>query len=688
MTEALRLRNRKECADAIKAVVEALRENRTIWAAAEAVCREAAQEAGFEDELWREPLEAAEAERAQREAQQAVAAEWERFLVGAGKALTAGVSLAVLEVKTDDERWMLEPGQLRRELEARGLFISPEIQPEREVEGLAQPDEEAEGQSKEEDCTEDGDNPANDIRRRLWKVQGALKWIEPDGEIPERVGGVLWRLSRENRQAGREIWVEWYARTDHERTGTAQRLWDAGFEGVAWCSVEVLYAVAQRKGWRFPVAQNLNKLEEMTGRVEAALVRVGADIYQAGNRLVRPVRSEVYATKGRKTKIASLVSVDPPFLKTELTRCVDFFEWRKEERVGKAPPGDVVSAMLSRFGKWEFPSVTGVITVPTLRRDGTVLACEGLDKETGLLVVGPLPDMPAVNPRPGREEAERAVRILDGLLDGFPFVDRCSRAAALSGFISPVVRGALTCVPLHGVTAPIAGTGKSFLWDLIGGIVIGDAMPIIAAGANLEEMEKRLDALLIAGLTMFSLDNVSMPIGGDALCQAIERPLYSARMLGKSEVRDRRNTWGLYATGNNLRLRDDVTRRALLIRLDAGVERPELREFSDNPFDRVLGNRGLYIWAALTVVLGYRTAGMPGRLPHIGDPFAEWSDLVRSALVWLDYADPVETMEAARDNDPSRQARAAMVQAMLTPMALESLPRGLRRRWFTMQSMG
>lgn len=227
------------------------------------------------------------------------------------------------------------------------------------------------------------------------------------------------------------------------------------------------------------------------------------------------------------------------------------------------------------------------------------------------------------------------------------------------------MRGALTCVPMHAATAPLPGTGKSILWDTAGAIVNGDAMPTIATGANLEEMEKRLDAEIIAGRGIWSIDNASMPIGGDALCQAIERPTYNARILGKSEIKGRRNTWSLYATGNNLRLKDDLTRRALLVGLDAGVERPELRRFSGNPYDKVLGARGLYLWAVLTVVLAYRTGGMPGKLPGIGLPFAEWSDLVRSALVWLGYADPVETMEAARENDPSRQARAAMVQGMV-----------------------
>jgi putative DNA primase/helicase len=550
--------------------------------------------------------------------------------------------------------------QLEREVE-------PEAGPEVESEPEAEPAPEAEAAAAPEDgeeaYVEDSENDQNNVRRRLWRVQSALGWVEPDGPAVERVGGILWRMSEGARPAGCEIWVKWFSRRGSEEE--ARRRWANGFDGWA-VSVNWLYGVAQRAGWRYPLAQNLNKLEEMAERVEAALRRAKVDIYQAGKRLVRPVQVEVDAAKGRKTKIAVLVAIDHAFLKSEVTRIVDFFKWKKEEREGVAPPADVINAVLSRYGKWKFPAISGVITAPTLRRDGSVLATEGYDEATGLLVMGPLPEMPALAKKPTREDAEKAMRVLDReLLSGFPWVSEASRSAGLSGLISPCVRAALTCVPLHASTAPEPGTGKTFLWDICGGVTIGDAMPIMAAGANLEELEKRLNAKLISGIGMLSIDNIPMPLGGDALCQAVERPTYSARVLGTSEAKEWRNTWCLYASGNNLRLRDDITRRTLLVQMDAKTERPELRQFRSNPFEMVLADRGRYIWAALTIVLAYRAAGMPGRLPGIGDPFSEWSDLVRSALVWLGYADPVLTMEDARDNDPSRQARIAMFQAMV-----------------------
>jgi putative DNA primase/helicase len=231
----------------------------------------------------------------------------------------------------------------------------------------------------------------------------------------------------------------------------------------------------------------------MTMRAEAALIRGGSEIYHFGGRLVGSVSVEVDAAKGRKTRVARLLPIEPPYLKGELSRFVDFFAWSKDDKTRRpiGPPNDVINEMLGRFGQWEFPAISGVLCCPTLRRDGSVLAVPGFDPATGLLVIGPLPDMPEVARRPSEAEARRAIGLLDGLLEEFPFVDAPSRSTALSGMISPVVRGALTCVPMHASSAPAAGTGKSYLFDVDAGIANGDLMHIMARGESTEEMEKR-----------------------------------------------------------------------------------------------------------------------------------------------------------------------------------------------------
>src|SRR5262249_48400834 len=182
-----------------------------------------------------------------------------------------------------------------------------------------------------------------------------------------------------------------------------------------------IYRAAQLAGWRYPIAQNLNKLEEMVERTEKALVRGGAEIYQNLDRLVRPVRINVLAAppagsnKTRTTSVATLARISEPWLKSATTRYVDFFRWKDEKREGIGVPPDVTKAMLSRFGLWGFPTVTGIITAPTLRPDGTILAKEGWDRETGLLLFQ-LPTMPPVPNEPTKDDARKAIGILDGLL--------------------------------------------------------------------------------------------------------------------------------------------------------------------------------------------------------------------------------------------------------------------------------
>ena len=109
----------------------------------------------------------------------------------------------------------------------------------------------------------------------------------------------------------------------------------------------------------------------------------------------------------------------------------------------------------------------------------------------------------------------------------------------------------------------------------------------------------------------------------------------------------------IFGNGNNLTIAGDLVRRTINCRLDANMERPELRQFSGHPFDRVLSDRSRYVSAALTIVRAYLLAGCPGVLPALAS-FEEWSRLVRSALVWLGRADPAATMDQARADDPDR----------------------------------
>ena len=316
----------------------------------------------------------------------------------------------------------------------------------------------------------------------------------------------------------------------------------------------------------------------------------------------------------------------------------------------------MIKIILDRDGA--FPRLTGVITTPTLRSDGTLLREPGYDASTGLLLVDP-PDLPEIPENPTHDDALEQLDILDELIEEFSFVDEASRSVALSGLTTPILRGGMAVAPLHAATAPAPGTGKTFWIDLASAIATGEVAAVIAAGRNEEETEKRLSAELVEGQPIISIDNLNGDLRGDFLCQIIERPIIKSRILGQSENRRIENTVTMFGNGNNLRTVADLDRRVVICGLDANVERPELRQFKRNPLDTILGDRGKYVAAPLIIARAYLAAGSPKVCSPIAS-FDDWSLLVRAPLIWLGREDPVRTMETARSEDPELGALEAV----------------------------
>ena len=406
------------------------------------------------------------------------------------------------------------------------------------------------------------------------------------------------------------------------------------------------------------------QLPEIATKAEAAIIKAGLPIYRRGALLVRPVIEEVDAAHGRKATVAVLHPLVPIYLCDLLARTVRWerFNIRKNDWLQTDPPAEVAALILARYGEWSFPPIAGVLSTPTLRPDGTILSKPGYDPDSRLYLADP-PDLPPIPAKPTRDDALAALADLNDLLEEFPFIDEPARAVALSALITPVVRGAFVCAPMHVARAPVPASGKSYLFDVAAGIVFGQPCPVMAAGRTEEETEKRLGAALLTGQGIISLDNVSGELGGDCLCQAVERPVVEIRILGKSErVRIEARGTTFYATGNNIVIVGDMTRRAIVTTLDPQLERPELREFMGDPVGDVLADRGRYIAAALTIARAYAAAGRPDPAPRLAS-FEGWSDTVRSALMWLGCGDAAETMEMSRSEDPDLTALREIAQA-------------------------
>lgn len=413
-----------------------------------------------------------------------------------------------------------------------------------------------------------------------------------------------------------------------------------------------------------PVIRVLNGLRHRAAdRGLAALARAGVAFYQRDRSLVRTSLAKAKTSDGAVIEIAGIIPVSLPILGRALGSVA---EWEKVLKTGEPsridPPHDVVEQIAAMSGDWPFPPLTGVISTPTMRPDGTILSTIGYDEATGFVLVNP-PAMPCIPDNPTRHDADRAIETLQALVAEFPFSDEPSRSVALSMILTTVLRGALLpAVPMHAATAPQPGTGKSYLADIASAVSTGERCAVLAQAPNPEETEKRLIGAALAGQQIIAIDNVSDMMAGDFLNQVTERPILQLRGLGSSNMPRIANSFTIFANGNNLSAPADLVRRTLVCRLDANLENPEERIFEANPVQLVLANRGFYVAACLTIGRAYVVAGSPNPCRVLAS-FERWSNLVRSALVWLGCADPCLSMDMARAEDPVRAARAAIFKA-------------------------
>jgi putative DNA primase/helicase len=110
-----------------------------------------------------------------------------------------------------------------------------------------------------------------------------------------------------------------------------------------------------------------------------------------------------------------------------------------------------------------------------LRPDGSILSEPGYDAATQLyLAPGPGIKLPDIACKPTFDDAHDALYALEELFVEFPFVDEVDRSVALSALITPVIRSAIDVAPMHAISAPIYGSGKSFLMNTASAIATGN----------------------------------------------------------------------------------------------------------------------------------------------------------------------------------------------------------------------
>jgi hypothetical protein len=417
-------------------------------------------------------------------------------------------------------------------------------------------------------------------------------------------------------------------------------------------------------GRRFELSQHRADLKVSAGDepriADAALraLRSRGGVYEYGSTMARVADARPHV-------------IDVDYLNDLLGRCIRFkrFDKKANEWRPIKPPADVSRTLLARTGERNLPRLTGIITAPTLRADGSVLATPGFDSVTGLLYLTegnqrlPPPTAPTI------DQARTALVQLWEPFSLFPFDGDRSRSVVLAAVLTAVIRLGLETAPGFGFDAPDAGSGKTLLARSIG-VLSGQEPQISASPTNDDEQRKSLFANLRCGAKTIIWDNLVEPLDGAPINAFLTSPEFSDRVLGISRTESYPNRALFMVTANNLRVEGDTCRRILVARIEPGVEAPFLRRFNFDPYQRVRARRQNLIACALTVIRG--------RLTHCPAPiaagstasFEAWDHLVRQTVAWLasiethiGLADPCEVLRASVADDPRRAEVSGVLRA-------------------------
>ncbi len=395
-----------------------------------------------------------------------------------------------------------------------------------------------------------------------------------------------------------------------------------------------------------------------------ALADLARDVYQRNGLLTR-IRGKVpdgmldWLDKGYQGPV--LETIIPTALKMLMSRYVDCVKAGKKEGEGPMsvlPPDWLVGGICAGGVDWAgVPYLLGVTTAPVLRQDGSVNDAPGYDHETATYYRPATGFVwPGLPPVITAADANTAAQELLAVVADFPFVGPAHQSAWLAGLLTLVCRHLIHGpTPLFLMEANIPAAGKGMLCHAACMIALGHTMAASNLPDRPDELDKRLTAMFLSGMTTVLFDNLTGEVKSGLLDMILTGPTYNSRVLGGSKLCTFQNNLSLFATANNLVLGGDLPRRVLPCKLVSSHERPEDR--TDFAQDDLLGfvskNRARLLQAALSIVAGYLRAGMPTQKVMRWGSYERFTALVSSALVWAGQPDPVLSRDDLR-KDPGK----------------------------------
>jgi len=346
--------------------------------------------------------------------------------------------------------------------------------------------------------------------------------------------------------------------------------------------------------------------------------------------------------------------IDEPTAFGLLVRAANWYNVSRHGDQDTKPPKDVARDIL-KFPHPDLPRLDAVVTTPLFDVDGNLIITPGyhpranvwLDLDRSLSSI-------QIPEKPTRAQVEKAVALIrEHLLYDFPFAAESDEAHAIAAMLLVFVRRLINGpTPIHLIEAPVPGSGKSLLADLIAILITGRTSEATTVTKNEEEARKKITAILSRGRSLVVIDNVQGGLESAQLASAVTADVWSDRIMGLGKMGDfpNRATW--LVTGNNPKLTMEIARRCIRVRIEPQQERPwERTGFKHDPIRTwALGRRHALVRAVLVIIQAWIAAGRPVGTKTLGS-FESWAAVIGGILQFAgvrDFlADTSEFYEAA-----------------------------------------
>lgn len=401
------------------------------------------------------------------------------------------------------------------------------------------------------------------------------------------------------------------------------------------------------------------------------------------------------ATRGRHYQMGGLivsVSTDPstgdpsivptsaPALTRELSVAAlwEKFDKRSNDWVRCDPPARHAAILFDAQSFRYLPPLSGLARQPYFREaDGMLICTPGYDKTAKLF--GVFDPRQFSLPDPTLEAARAALTMLEDLLAEFRFVTPADKAAALAAIFTAVVRPTLPYAPAFHVRAPVFGSGKTYLCELIGAFAGPGGNAKVSYPMTSEEATKVILSLLLTSPGCVEFDDMDsdwLPHG--PIKRMLTAETITDRILGVSKTATVSTRTLFLGSGNNVGPIRDLLRRVATIHIDPRCATPATLSYSGAPVDKLRKNRGLYVAAVLTIIQAYRQAGSPhASVDNIVTYGDAWSDYCRFPLIWLGHADPATSLLEQVRHDPDGDALGTLMAEWYS--VFDSVPTTVRK---------